>query len=196
MPVFGPGTLKIGATGTEIDVSCLVNSLKITASKDEGDSTTKLCGTVKPGKITYTYSMEGNLDVDSETADGLFALSQASPGSQQPFVFVPNTAATTGATGTLIIDPLDFGGEEFGDDMTSDIEFTLVGAPTYDYPTPAALAGQPSRFAPLVVNGKNAPATVAGAKPAAPVKPTGSADEPDDGSVDAGEPELATSAKK
>lgn len=162
MPVFGPGTLKIGATGSEIDVSCFVNSLKITASKDEGDSTTKLCGTVKPGKITYTYAMEGNLDVDADQSDGLFALSQASPGTQQPFEFIPNTAAETAAKGTLIIDPMDFGGDEFGDDMTSDIEFTVVGAPTYTYPTPATLAKLPSRFAPLVVNGRDATPTVAG----------------------------------
>lgn len=154
MPVFGPGTLKIGETGTEIDVSCQVNSMRITASKDEGDSTTKLCGTVKPGKITYTYSLTGNLDVDSELDDGLFALSQASPGTQVPFTFVPNTAAETAAAGTLVIDPLDFGADEFGDDMTSDIEFTIVGPPTYTYPTAPALAKYQASVPALVVNGK------------------------------------------
>jgi hypothetical protein len=176
MPVFGPGTLQIGAVGSEIDVSCFVNSLKITASKDEGDSTTKLCGTVKPGKITYTYAMEGNLDVDSDVGDGLFALSQAAPGTQVPFEFVPNTAAETKAAGTLIIDPMDFGGDEFGDDMTSDIEFTVVGAPTYTYPDPAALAKMPSRFAPLVVNGRDATATVVTAPTASTAKTPATAD--------------------
>lgn len=150
MPVFGPGTLTIGATGTEIDVSCLVNSMRITMSKDEGDSTTKLCGTVKPGKITYTYSLSGNLDVDSEDPDGLFALSQAAPGTEVPFTFTPNTEAETSAAGNLVIDPLDFGADEYGDDMTSDLEFTLVGAPTYTYPTEAVAT---NRFGRLVVNG-------------------------------------------
>lgn len=160
MPVFGPGTLQIGAVGSEIDVSCLVNSLRITASKDEGDSTTKLCGTVKPGKISYTYSLSGNLDVDSDDPDGLFALSQLAPGSEAPFEFTPNTAAETSATGTLIVDPMDFGGDEYGDDMTSDIEFTIVGAPTYAFPAAAPAARSASR---LVVNGKPA-----AGKPAAP----------------------------
>lgn len=153
MPVFGPGTLQIGAVGSEIDVSCFVNSMRITASKDESDSTTKLCGTVKPGKITYTYSLSGNLDVDSDDPDGLFALSQAAPGTQAPFTFTPNTDAETSASGILVIDPLDFGADEFGDDMTSDLEFTLVGPPTYVYPASAPVA---NRFQPLVVNGRQA----------------------------------------
>lgn len=152
MPVFGPGTLQIGETGAPIDVSCLVNSMRITASKDESDSTTKLCGTVKPGKITYTYSLTGNIDVDSEDPAGIFALSQAEPGTQVPFTFTPNTDAETTASGTLVIDPLDFGADEYGDDMTSDLEFTLVGAPTYVFPTETPLAVA-NRFQPLVVNG-------------------------------------------
>lgn len=151
MPTFGPGTLNIGATGTAIDVSCLVNSMRITSSKDEGDSTTKLCGTVRPGKVTYTYSLAGNIDVDSNDPDGLFALSQVAPGTQQPFTFVPNTADETEAAGILIIDPLDFGADEYGDDLTSDLEFAIVGPPSYTFPdaAPAAVG-----FQQLIVNGR------------------------------------------
>jgi hypothetical protein len=150
MPTFGPGLLTIGEVGSELDVSCLVNGAKIAASKDQGDDTTKLCGTIKPGKITYTYALSGNFDVDSEDPDGIFALSQLQPGSQQPFVFTPSTAGETSAAGTLIVDPLDFGADTFGDDMTSDFEFALVGPPTYTFPDAAPLA---DRFAPVVVNG-------------------------------------------
>lgn len=135
---LGPGTLEIGSVGTEIDVSCLVNNAVIAAEKDEGDSTTKLCGTVRPGAVTYTYALSGNTDTDISDSAGLFALSQAEPGSEQNFVFTPNTDAGTTATGTLIIDPLDFGGDESGQPMTSDFEFTLVGKPTYTYGAPAA----------------------------------------------------------
>lgn len=163
MPQFGPGTLEIGATGTEIDVSCLVNGMRITASKDEGDSTTKLCGTVRPGKVTYTYSLTGNVDVDSDDPDGLFALSQAAPGTQVPFTFTPSTEGETSAAGTLIIDPLDFGADEYGDDLTSDLEFALVGAPSYTYP-----AEPPAQvFKQIVVNGRDAKPTTVEPTPAA-----------------------------
>lgn len=133
---LGPGLLTIGGTGEEIDVSCLVNDARITASKDQEDSTTKLCGTVRPGAVTYEYALEGNTDTDISDPAGLFALSQAEPGEEQAYTFTPSTEAGTTATGTLIIDPLDFGGEESGQTMTSDFSFTLVGAPEYDFGAP------------------------------------------------------------
>lgn len=71
---FGPGFLTIGATGEEIDISCLVNSAKITPSKNQSDSTTKLCGTIRPGKVTYTYALSGNMDLDVADESGFFAL--------------------------------------------------------------------------------------------------------------------------
>lgn len=128
---LGPGELSIGATGTPIDVSCLVNNAVIAATKDQGDSTTKLCGTVKPGAVTYEYALSGNVDTDIDDPAGLFALSQANPGQEYEYTFTPSTEAGTTATGTLIIDPLDFGGDEMGALMNSDFEFSLVGPPVY-----------------------------------------------------------------
>jgi hypothetical protein len=130
---LSPGVLKIGATGSEIDVSCLVNNATITMSKDEGDSQTKLCGTVRPGAVTYSYALAGNVDTDIADDAGLFALSQENPGKEYPFTFTPNTDAGTTATGTLVLDPLDFGGDTTGETMTSDFEYTIVGQPTYTY---------------------------------------------------------------
>lgn len=130
---LGPGVLKIGEVGSEIDISCDVNNVKVSAEKDTGDDSTKLCGTVLKGSRTYTYVLSGNLDIDPETDAGLFALSQAEPGAEVPYVFTPNTAAGTTATGVLIIDPLDFGGDESGEWMTSDFEFDLTAQPAYTY---------------------------------------------------------------
>jgi hypothetical protein len=133
---LGPGTLTIGETGSEIDVSCLVNNLVIVMSKDVTDPTTKLCGTVRPGKTTYTYELDGNLDTDIGTDSGLFALSQSAPGSEQAFTFTPSTEAGTSATGTLVIDPMDFGTtDDYGSNLTSDIAWSLVGVPVYTYGT-------------------------------------------------------------
>lgn len=137
---LGPGSLTIGATGTPIDVSCLVNNALVAADKDEGDSTTKLCGTVRPGSVTYSYHMTGNVDTDIADESGLFALSHSAKGTEQDFVFTPSTEAGTSATGSLVIDPLDFGGDEMGTTMTSDFDFTIVGDPEFDYGV-AAVAG-------------------------------------------------------
>ena len=128
--LLGPGTLQIGATGAPIDISCLVNNAKIAAEKDKADDTTKLCGTVVPGATTYTYVLSGNMDTDVADEAGFFALTYAEPGSVQEFTFTPNTEAGTSMAGTLVIDPLDFGADEEGAPLTSDFEFSIVGAPT------------------------------------------------------------------
>jgi hypothetical protein len=130
---LGPGTLTIGETGSPIDISCLVNDAVISADKSQGDSTTKLCGTVKPGAVSYEYSLAGNMDTDIADDAGFFALSQTEAGQQLAYSFTPNTAAGTIANGTLIVDPLDFGGDTSGETMVSDFEFALVGPPTYTF---------------------------------------------------------------
>jgi hypothetical protein len=137
---LGPGSLTIGATGTPIDVSCLVNNAVIGADKDQGDSTTKLCGTVRPGAVSYTFTLSGNVDTDIADDAGLFALSQEAKGTEQDFSFTPSTDAGTVATGVLIIDPLDFGGDESGQPMTSDFEFAIVGDPSYSFSGAAAVS--------------------------------------------------------
>lgn len=138
MPKLGPGTLEIGEVGTEVDASCLVNGMAITSDSDKDDDKTMLCGTVKAGAITFTYTMEGNVDIDPEAgAAGLFALSQDHAGEQVPFTFTPNTADGTTATGVVTVAPLDFGADEFGADLSSDLSWSLVGKPTYTYGTGA-----------------------------------------------------------
>ena len=171
--VFGPGVLKIGATGSEIDASCMVNNLQITASPNRGDSKTMLCGTQKAGSVTYDYEMGGNLDLDLDAgAAGLFALSQQYPGSTQDFTFTPNTVGGTTATGQLILDPLAFGSTDtYGAIMNSDIAFVIVGQPTYDYGTGGAVAatgataGTPGSFTP---SGATVPANLAALQTASP----------------------------
>lgn len=131
---LGPGVLKIGATGTEIDISCLVNNASIDPSKSATDPTTKLCGAVRAGSVSYTYQLTGNIDVDAGTDAGIFALSWVSKGTVQDFTFTPSTELGTTAAGKLVIDPLRFGAGAYGDDLTADIAFDLVGDPAFTYP--------------------------------------------------------------
>jgi hypothetical protein len=188
MPKFGPGKLTIGETAGAIDASCLVNSLKITASKDESDGKTMLCGTVKPGKVTYTYTLTGNVDTDTDDPAGLFALCAANPGTVVPFTFTPSQDGETEASGRLVLDPLDFGGDEYGDDMASDLEFSLVGAPVYTYGEDgdARQERRAAAFAPLVVNGKPDPGAAA---------PASSSPDTDSSSTSSADSELETATR-
>jgi hypothetical protein len=125
--------MKFGATGAEIDVSCNVNNAVISASKNQGDNVTKLCGDVVPGAVTYDFTVGGNLDTDIAEAAGFFAMTQTNKGTQVDFTYTPNTDAGTTATGTCILDPLDFGGGTTTETMTSDFEFAIVGDVVYTY---------------------------------------------------------------
>jgi hypothetical protein len=72
--------------------------------------------------------------VDIADDAGLFALGWNAPGTEQDFTFTPSTEAGTSMAGTLIIDPLEFGGDEAGATMVSDFEFTIVGKPVLTIP--------------------------------------------------------------
>jgi hypothetical protein len=144
---FGPGVLTIGLTGTEIDVSCLVNNCVITPSKNETDPTTKLCGDIKRGAVTYDWSMAGNMDTDIGDAAGFFALTHEHAGEELDYTYTPNSDAGTTASGVLVVDPLEFGGTDAGETMTSDFEFTVTAAPEFAYGGVVAAAAPASRRA-------------------------------------------------
>lgn len=131
--ILGPGTLKIGQTATLIDVSCYLNNAAIEGTTDVGDSTTKLCGAVRKGKVDTTFQLTGNVDVDAGNDAGLFALSWNSAGTEQDFEFTPSTELGTKAAGKLVITPLRFGADEYGADLTSDFTFDIVGKPTLTF---------------------------------------------------------------
>lgn len=143
---LGPGTLKIGETGTQIDVSCLVNNVSITPDVSEGDEKTMLCGTTKRSADTISWALSGNVDVDAGTDAGLFALSWQHIGEVVPFEFIPNTDLGTTVVGNVKIAPLELGADNYGDFLNSDFEWALdnfdpATAVTYGTTTPpAALA--------------------------------------------------------
>jgi hypothetical protein len=132
---LGPGTLEIGPTAAPIDVSCNLVNAKIAASKNTGTAIRYLCGASSPGVTTYDYNLSGQIDVDAGADDGLFAYAWAHPGETVEFTFTPNTDAGVTATGSLVLDPLDFGADEFGANLSSAFTYACVGQPVITWPT-------------------------------------------------------------
>jgi hypothetical protein len=127
----GPGTLQFGETGTEIDISCQVNSMTLTPTKDQGEAKTMLCGTTRVPQAKYTFALVGNFDLDLSDPAGLWQLTVVAPGSQVPFTYTPSTAADVAASGTVQLDPVPFGYEEYGEIINADIEWLLTAGPEY-----------------------------------------------------------------
>lgn len=134
---LGPGLLSVGATGTETDFTCQVTAARVEWSADAEDNVVVLCGDTVPGARTYSATLTATIFSDLGSATGIVEYSWANKGDQVAFVFLPNEG--TGikqVEGTLIVDPISVGGDEVGQNMTSDIEWAIVGEPTLAAVTP------------------------------------------------------------
>lgn len=127
---LGPGKLTIGDTATGLDLSCQLSAAKVEWDKDKEDDTEVLCGETLPGGITYTAKLTATVLLDL-TDEGMVDFTWTNKGAQYPFVFEPNTAAGKSVTGTLIVDPLDVGGDEVKKNMSVDLEWDIVGEPAW-----------------------------------------------------------------
>ena len=126
---LGPGTLTIGEVGAPVDISCQIISAMVEWDMDMEDDVVVLCGDTAAGATTYTAQLTGELFQDVDDPAGILAFSWANKGSEVPFTFVPNTAAGTECEGVLVVDPIDFGGDEAKQNMTSDFTWAIVGEP-------------------------------------------------------------------
>lgn len=180
MVALGPGVLKIGdAADTLTDYSCLVTGLELTVSAATSDSTFKLCGTEVPGVTDLTGELAGTLDQDINQTGGLFEYASRNAATVKYFEFEPSTAAGLAASGQLLLMPLSFGGDTYGDELTSDVSWATVGdieytrsgggaswtqrmgkiAATVAPQATGATAGTPGTYSPA---GAAQPATIAG----------------------------------
>lgn len=123
---LGPGELIIGS-GPGQNISCQITKAGIEWDKDSGDSVTVLCGDTVAGDTTYTAKLTGTMYQDI-SASGFLTWSWANKGTEQPFEFIPNTVSARKVTGTLVVDPLNLGGD-VATKPTSDFELDIVGTP-------------------------------------------------------------------
>lgn len=131
----GPGTLVVGEVGSEVDFSAQVLSAVVSWSKEKADDRKVLSGETVAGATTYTASLSVTILQDLALAAGIVAFSWANKGEEHPFTFVPNTVADKEVTGTVVIDPVDIGGE-VDTDAESEFEWSIVGDPALADITP------------------------------------------------------------
>lgn len=135
---LGPGTLTVGATGTPIDFTCQVTAARVEWSADAEDDIETLCGDSVAGARVYSSTLSATIFNDLATAAGIVEFSWTNKGTQHPFTFRPSmTSGVKQVTGTVTVDPISIGGDEVGQNMTSDFEWSIVGDPVLG--TPAVL---------------------------------------------------------
>lgn len=129
---FGPGTIKVGASGSEVDFAGEVLGGTVTHTyEDVGDQRTMLDGTVRAATRTridgLTFSVENDL-----TAAGLYQYCVTNDREDMAFTYVPNTAGAAQWAGTITVSlPAEIGADEFNAPIVSDVEWSGVGPFTF-----------------------------------------------------------------
>jgi hypothetical protein len=125
--VMGPGLLTIGAVGSPVDFTAQVTKCTVKWKGKSSDSVITLSGDALAGDREYTVTLDFTVLQDL-TDNGSLEWTWDHKGDQVPFTFTPSTAAGKSVSGTVVVDPLDIGGE-VGKKNTSDGSWDVVGTP-------------------------------------------------------------------
>ena len=127
---LGPGTLIFGEPSVDqLDISCQVTACKVTFASDKEDDLPTLCGGVISGEKVYTSKLEFSAAQDLEV-NGMIDWTWKHAGKEVPFTFAPRNDETAAIKGTVVIDPVEIGGDVKKRNI-SEAEFDLVGMPTF-----------------------------------------------------------------
>lgn len=125
---LGPGTLKLGEGGLT-DFSHQVTKCSLVPSVSKSAPVPVLSGGVVPGKRTETASLKGEFFQDLGESGSLVEWCWAHKGEALAFEFIPASAKGKAIKGTLVVEPVEIGGE-VGEDVRTSFEFECVGMPT------------------------------------------------------------------
>ncbi|MFC8038744.1 hypothetical protein ACFUOZ_05270 [Paenarthrobacter sp. NPDC057355] len=128
---LGPGSLLIGATGSEKEFAVQTTKTTLTPSVAAEDDINTLDGNTLGGDETETWELTGTIH-QSYDANSLLKYCFDNRYSKTkvalPFTFIPLDSGTQEWTGTIKLRALDIGGD-VKKQNTSDFSFPLVGEP-------------------------------------------------------------------
>jgi hypothetical protein len=107
---LGPGSLKIGGTGSEQDFSADVTNTALEPSTDTEDPDNFLDGHSEGGSQTESWTLTGSVKEDF-SMDGLQVWCNQHSGDELPFTFIPNKSGTVQWKGKVTIASIQIGGD-------------------------------------------------------------------------------------
>jgi hypothetical protein len=132
---LGPGVLTLGTGAMAVESQLTKARLNISESVTQsGEKLKVLSGETKDGTsetIDYAFTLDGTFLQDDPGVASVVDWSWDNAGTEQPFVFVPNTAGMREVSGTLVPVHLSIGGDDIEEtDMASDFTWRIKGEPT------------------------------------------------------------------
>lgn len=128
----GPGTLKFGDTGDEVEWGTQVRSCTVTPSVDKDDPLEVLSGDKIGGARTETYKLSGSI-LQSYDLESLLLWAHVNAGKDIAFTFTPNSAQELGVSGIVTVERIPIGGDVDDQHPEADFEFDGVPGATSPY---------------------------------------------------------------
>lgn len=126
---LGPGSLKFGETGSEIEFAVMCKSVTVEPDYDEGDTITVLSGDTDTEGDTESYTLSGEL-YQEYSAMSLLVWCRVNAGAVVPFKFKPDNDSEFEVRGEVRVRALTIGGD-VKEKNTSDFEFPSAGDGIY-----------------------------------------------------------------
>lgn len=122
---LGPGSLKFGETGSEVEFAVGLRSCAVEPEVDQGDSLSVLSGDELVADDEESYNLTGSL-LQTYDKDSLIVWAHVTAGQVVPFTFRPDNDKGLAVTGSVKVRRLRIGGD-VKERNTSDFEFPGEG---------------------------------------------------------------------
>lgn len=122
---LGPGSIKFGATGSEIEFAVSCREIALEPETEEGDRVSVLSGDEYSDGDEDSYALTGVM-LQAYDASAFLVWAHTNHGTETPFVFRPDNDKALAAKGTVRVRRVTIGGE-VKTRNESDFEFPGVG---------------------------------------------------------------------
>lgn len=136
---LGPGSLKFGATGSEVEFAAQLRSCKIDPKSKAGDPLPVLSGEQIDASDEVEWTVSGKI-LEEYSADSLQVWAHQTAGQVVPFIFRPDNDKSFAVTGSCRVAHIGIGGD-VKERNEQDFEFAGVGM--YDLVDPSGVSPTP-----------------------------------------------------
>lgn len=125
---LGPGSLKFGETGTEVEFAVSLRSCTVEPETDEGDRVPVLSGDEYSDGDEDSYTLSGAV-VENYDLDSVQVWAHINRNTEVPFLFRPDNDKALGVKGTVTVRRIGFGGDV---KERNEVDFEFPGVGDYD----------------------------------------------------------------
>lgn len=125
---LGPGSLKFGETGSEVEFAVALRSCAVEPETEEGDALPVLSGDEFTEGDEDTYNLTGTI-VENYDADSVQVWAHVNRGTVVPFLFRPDNDKAVGVKGEVRVRRIGYGGDV---KERNEVDFEFPGVGDYD----------------------------------------------------------------